>query len=574
MKKYRSAMYAAVALLILGILVAGYYLVGAITGTRLAQQGYQASALGDYETAIARYEAALRKPLSRYQKSYVYLNRGAAYNFKWRFDEAIRDHTEALQLNPTLIDAYAGRGFAYLRKGENEKGITDLTEAIRLDPNSPSAYYNRGLIFLQKGEPDKALADLEEAVRCNPNSAAALVGRGLCYVARNDLDRALASFDGAVALEPTNPIGYLHRSHLYARKGERDKEERDYEQARRLNPSADPLSRQFSESLNEGLWTSWSRRLATRKSEKDAHRLYEEVQLAYDLGKYDRAIELNGELLALSSTSAQASIARMNRGNAYAAKGDTERALHDYNEAINLDAKNTGAYVDRALLFARSGKQQEALQDYDTAIRLNPQQWQAYFNRAIELAKEGQLTRAIADLTNTIKLNPKFIGAYINRAGLFLQRDELEKAIADCNSAMQLDPNASEPYWIRANVYKLKGDSAKTLADLETAVRLKPKKLEVALNSLAWLRATCPEATLRDGKKAVELATKACELSLWKKASFIDTLAAAYAEVGDFDEAIKHQTRVLSIGGLPDNARSGVQKRLELYKQHKPYREG
>jgi tetratricopeptide (TPR) repeat protein len=263
----------------------------------------------------------------------------------------------------------------------------------------------------------------------------------------------------------------------------------------------------------------------------------------------------------------------MNRGNAYKAKGDLNRALRDYDEAITLNPKEAGAYVDRALVLTLKGGRNAAMKDYDEAIRLNPKQWEAYFNRAANLREEGESTKAITDLTEVTKLNPKFNGAYVNRAAAYIAQGELDKAISDCNTATELNPNDSEAYVIRANAYTRKKDYAKALSDLEAAVRLKPKKVGVALNSLAWFRATCPEAKMRDGKEAVELATKACDLLQWKNASVIDTLAAACAEVGDFDQAIRYESNVLSMSGVANDTHADMQKRLDLYKQRKPYRE-
>ena len=100
----------------------------------------------------------------------------------------------------------------------------------------------------------------------------------------------------------------------------------------------------------------------------------------------------------------------------------------------------------------------------------------------------------------------------------------------------------------------------------------KSTKLDNALNSLAWLRATCPEARVRNGKEAVEFATKACELSQWKNGSNIDTLAAAYAEAGDFDQAVKYQREVIQMSRSWTND-SKIKQRLALYEQHKAYRE-
>jgi tetratricopeptide (TPR) repeat protein len=110
------------------------------------------------------------------------------------------------------------------------------------------------------------------------------------------------------------------------------------------------------------------------------------------------------------------------------------------------------------------------------------------------------------------------------------------------------------------------------LADLQIAVQMTSKKPDVALNSLAWLRATCPETGTRDGKQAVKLAMKACELSNWTYWNYIDTLAAAYAEAGDFKHAVKYQKQVLEMVKKSTDYLE-LQRRLALYEERKPYRE-
>jgi tetratricopeptide (TPR) repeat protein len=92
-------------------------------------------------------------------------------------------------------------------------------------------------------------------------------------------------------------------------------------------------------------------------------------------------------------------------------------------------------------------------------------------------------------------------------------------------------------------------------------------------NNLAWLLATCSEASIRNGKRAVELALKACELTECKKWYYIGTLGAAYAEVGDFTQAIKYQTQALNMENVSEKDRTAAQQRLNLYQQGKPYHE-
>jgi Flp pilus assembly protein TadD len=109
-----------------------------------------------------------------------------------------------------------------------------------------------------------------------------------------------------------------------------------------------------------------------------------------------------------------------------------------------------------------------------------------------------------------------------------------------------------------------------SIVDLGEACRLDPQN-SLFLNNLAWLLATCPDADARDGKRAVEIALRACQLTSYQNAADLDTLAAAYAETGDFDNAVKWETTYLSSLSLTPSDASDGQARLALYQAHKPY---
>jgi tetratricopeptide (TPR) repeat protein len=110
----------------------------------------------------------------------------------------------------------------------------------------------------------------------------------------------------------------------------------------------------------------------------------------------------------------------------------------------------------------------------------------------------------------------------------------------------------------------------KAREDFEEALKIDEKD-SLSYNNLAWIWATCPDAKFRDGKKAVEYATKACELTQYKAFGVIDTLAAAYAEDGKFDEAVKWQKKAVELA--PENEKKKLRERLELFEAKKPYRE-
>ena len=147
---------------------------------------------------------------------------------------------------------------------------------------------------------------------------------------------------------------------------------------------------------------------------------------------------------------------------------------------------------------------------------------------------------------------------------------ENDQAITELTQAIALDPKNYSGYEIRSDVYVAKGNYAEAVTDYKKAVELDPKNALV-INNLAWTLATCPDENVRDGKLALVYAKQACALTNYNNAPDVDTLAAAYAEIGDFDKAVKWETKYLtSLSLSPSDAADG-QARLALYQAHKPY---
>jgi tetratricopeptide (TPR) repeat protein len=182
----------------------------------------------------------------------------------------------------------------------------------------------------------------------------------------------------------------------------------------------------------------------------------------------------------------------------------------------------------------------------------------------------GEWDKVVKVCGEAIRRNPKDAYAYIGRGLAFSQTRQWDAALSSYTDAIRLDPRDGTGLIGRAEAYMWQGNPDKAIGDYEAAIRLEPSRSE-PYNDLAWLLATSRVDAVRDGAKAVELATKACELSDWKEAAHIDTLAAAFAEVGKFDEAVKYQKQAVALAGPTSKERAELQQHLELYQQHKPY---
>lgn len=237
------------------------------------------------------------------------------------------------------------------------------------------------------------------------------------------------------------------------------------------------------------------------------------------------------------------------------------------NNPVGVDYLIREGYIHFA-----QGDLDKAIADYSTVIRMDSTNTVAIFNRASVYRAKRDFENSVADWNKYILLNPTNALALKNRASVYEDMGEFDKAINDWNQGLRLNPNDANALAMRGDCNGYKGQFGESLNDYNQAIRIDPK-CESAWNNLGWLRATCPVASIRSGKEAVEAATKACELSNWMNWGRIDTLAAAFAEAGDFEQAVKYQKRALAMNGVNDKDRQDMFSRLLLYEQRQPCRD-
>jgi tetratricopeptide (TPR) repeat protein len=262
-------------------------------------------------------------------------------------------------------------------------------------------------------------------------------------------------------------------------------------------------------------------------------------------------------------------------------KGEYDKALAALNQALRLlDPKDTtriaAAYSNRGLVWEGKGEYDKAMADYNQALAISPNYASAYNNRGGAWFNKGEYDKALADFNQALRLfDPKdatnIAGAYNNRGFVWWQKGEFDKAIADCNQAIAINPKNAGAYFRRAEAWQDKSEYDKAIADYNQALVINPNDADF-YNAIALLHAACPDEKYRDGKKAVEEASKVCHLDGGKSWDYIDTLAVAYGESGDLEKAKEWEAKAIKMA--PDDERKqGCRSRLELYKQRKPYRD-
>jgi tetratricopeptide (TPR) repeat protein len=188
---------------------------------------------------------------------------------------------------------------------------------------------------------------------------------------------------------------------------------------------------------------------------------------------------------------------------------------------------------------------------------------------ADEAYRRGDYEAAARGYGQLIAANNRDAAALGMRGHCRYGQRQYELAIADFTAAIRLGSKASR-YSGRGSAYVRLKQFGAALDDFREACRLDPAE-PYAFNAAAWLWATCPDASLRNGREAFATAKKACELNQWEEPNYIDTLAAALAERGDFDNAVYYQKMALE--KLSGAVAEGAKQRLALYERREPYRE-
>ena len=278
-------------------------------------------------------------------------------------------------------------------------------------------------------------------------------------------------------------------------------------------------------------------------------------------------------------------VAHVDLGNALNARRRVDEAIAHYQKAVQLarEAAATRGDVSPTLaeacnnlgaVLSKRGQLDTAMELYREALGLNPGDADAHYNLGMALAGKGQTNEAIAQFEKALKRKPDLAEAHFTLATLLVSAGRPDQAILHYRQALELDPAFVAAHCGLAAVLADGGRLDEAIAHYRQALKLKPDHAW-AMNNLAWLRATTPEASLRNAKEAIELAEQASRLAGGNAPDVLDTLAAAYAEAGRFAEAKQIVRRALALAEKQkDTAMVEIlQARLRLYEASRRVRE-
>ena len=415
---------------------------------------------------------------------------------------------------------------------------SDLRDVIAYDDPTASAFLMLGkLQALPGGDPREAKRAIDSYLKFeelpDTQRAEALVLRARMT---KDPKKSLANMDRAIALAPEN-VGYQLAKAIFLR------------QTKKLDEALATIAEVIEQNPENGNAVIL---------QGEIYRQQDRLEEA--LASFEKATEL----------APQAPGPYQNRGEIYRQQEEFEKAIAQFSEVLKLQPGVLLTLLHRAEAYTANEQFEEALADIETVLEKQPQLIDAHRLRAQVLVKMDRLDKAIAEIELASEAMPAKLELKSLLAMYYLTDKKPRKAIGAYSDVLDQDPNNFLALQSRGDTNLNIGRHAEAIADFGRALKIRPEEMSL-LNNLAWVLATSPEDGLRDGKRAVELATKACELTKYKTPHILSTLAAAFAEDGNFETAIKWSQQAVDLDD-PEHAKQ-LAKELDSYREGQPWRE-
>jgi tetratricopeptide (TPR) repeat protein len=266
-------------------------------------------------------------------------------------------------------------------------------------------------------------------------------------------------------------------------------------------------------------------------------------------------------------------IAREHLCDALLDKNKVDEATAEAREMLQKWPASAKAQNILGVALTRQGHPDEALAYLLSALKLNPDLIRLHYNLANVLLQKGQVDQAIAHYKKELEAHPDFAEGHNNLANALFQKGEPDEALIHLETALELKPNYAEARNNLGIALSQKGEMREAIAEWTKALEIDPDNLDAHCN-LAWVLATFPDASVRDGSKALEFAKRALQLSRGKSARIWRLAAAAYAETGHFPDAIDAAQKALRLADAQGNSAlaTTLEMNIALFQENLPLR--
>lgn len=428
--------------------------------------------------------------------------------------------------------------------------------ATELERKNPLWNYLTAAILQERGENESVLRLLEETVRHAPPYSPAILRLADSYFKLGYEEEAKRNYQRRLALSPGDPYALLGLARIGIKHSQWESAQAFLEKAIDSNPGFGDGHR-----LLATVHIHFGRNEEARRSLEEAARClrFHPAADPWVDGLTDFCYDAE-QLLVLGSKALS--------------QLDMETALKKlYPRALEVDPENPQVHLAMGTALFMIGEKEKARQFYEEAIRLDPKSDEAYFQLGVISQSEGKLKDAEALFLKALGFQSHNPNVYNNLGVVLLGQGILDRAIGYLEQALELYPEHLNAVYNLGMALWASGRTSEAVDRYRQALQMKPD-WGVAANSLAWILATDKNDQIRNGQEAVRWALVACEGTGAGNPGYLDTLAAAYAEAGQFDNAVQTAQKCieLSEAGKDSAFREEVGRRLRLYQEHQAFR--
>lgn len=421
--------------------------------------------------------------------------------------------------------------------------LADLNKLLALDKSFVEAHVMLGKLHaLPGGNRERALEAMDDALKLYQEAkdkkevVATLLLRARM---RENADERLADIQEAVKADPTSVEALQLRAAVHIERGEMEKALADFQELLQQDPN--------NVAVHQALANTYA---GMKKYDEAIEHLNKAIELAPD-------VTLNFTL----------------RAEIYEAQEKYDQALADLDHALKLQPNDPLALLARSQLYYMRENLPAARADVKRLLQMNPGFVRGILLRSMIAAAEGNFTEATKDLQDILKADPGNVELRLQLAAFYVADQRPRKAIELLTQVIEQDKDNWRALRARGDALLSVGKHAEAVADYNAGLAIEAED-DGILNNLAWVLATSPMDDVRNGTRSIELATKACEVTEYKKPHILSTLAAAYAESGNFEKAIEWSNKAVELGEeeLKDQIEQ-LKDELQHYKDGKPFRE-
>ena len=265
-------------------------------------------------------------------------------------------------------------------------------------------------------------------------------------------------------------------------------------------------------------------------------------------------------------------MAHNNLGIVLFQKGEIDEAVSHYRTTLNLQPDFWDADYNLGTALLKKGEIDEAIAYCTRAVTIAPNDPDAQVALGNSLAQKERVDDAIAHYKKALAIRPDYFIAHYALGHIFLEKGEIDAAVFHSRAAVSIQPQNADAHTNLAVAFDEKGQTPEAISQYEQALEISPQSVAAA-NNLAWLLATNPTASIRHRDRALELATRANQLSGGGNATVLRTLAAAYANAGQFSRAVEVGQLALSLTDRQSPLAKALQQEIAGYQAGLPYRE-